>query len=136
MAKSASAKRPRTGTERPSRRTRTQKTSTRTLTAREKAKFKRELLGMRESVSGHIASLKNGALERNGTVNPEEDGSEEFDHAQGLYMTHVDEILIEENLFDHNGWLSSDIGGAYPTTVPTIPQRTVTMVNLRTMSSS
>ena len=27
---------------------------------------------------------------------------------------------IEENLFDHNGWLSSDIDGAYPTTVPTI----------------
>jgi hypothetical protein len=29
-------------------------------------------------------------------------------HAQGLYMNHVDGILLEENLFDHNGWGNDD----------------------------
>lgn len=33
-------------------------------------------------------------------------------------MNEVDEILLEENLFDHNGWLSE--GMDYPTTAPTI----------------
>lgn len=42
----------------------------------------------------------------------------EYHHAQGIYMNEVDEILIEENLLDHNGWLSG--GMDYPTTAPTI----------------
>ena len=67
----------------------------------------------------HIALRRNQFLDNYG-YHLHYDGSTEFDHAQGLYMTHVDEILIEENLFDHNGWLSSDIYGDYPTTVPTI----------------
>jgi hypothetical protein len=42
----------------------------------------------------------------------------EYHHAQGIYMNEVDEILLEENLLDHNGWLSD--GMDYPTTAPTI----------------
>ena len=41
-----------------------------------------------------------------------------YHHAQGIYMNQVDEILIEENLLDHNGWLSG--ADDYPTTAPTI----------------
>ncbi len=41
-----------------------------------------------------------------------------YEHSQGLYMNEVDEVLLEENLFDHNGWLSE--GADYPTTAPTI----------------
>lgn len=35
-------------------------------------------------------------------------------HAQGLYSDGVDGLLIEENLFDHNGW-SESVEGAQPT---------------------
>ncbi|MCA9669863.1 MAG: hypothetical protein KC503_29915 [Myxococcales bacterium] len=47
-------------------------------------------------------------------------GSTEFDHAQGIYASAVDNLLLEENFLDHNGWLSGDVNGTYPTTVPTI----------------
>ncbi len=47
-------------------------------------------------------------------------GSTEFHHAQGIYMSHVEHILFEENLLDHNGWLSGEVSDKYPTTVPTI----------------
>ena len=47
-------------------------------------------------------------------------GTEEFHHAQGIYMSQADHILLEDNLLDHNGWLSSSESGTYPTTVPTI----------------
>lgn len=35
-------------------------------------------------------------------------------HAQGLYMVETHNTLIEDNLFDHNGW-SQEISGANPT---------------------
>jgi len=35
-------------------------------------------------------------------------------HSQGLYAARVDNILIEENIFDHNGW-NENIAGAEPT---------------------
>ncbi len=41
-----------------------------------------------------------------------------YHHAQGIYMNEVDQILIEDNVLDHNGWLSD--GMDYPTTAPTI----------------
>jgi len=47
-----------------------------------------------------------------------QDGTEEvYSHAQGLYMFQIQDAIIEENLFDHNGWLDSEV---YPTTAPTI----------------
>ena len=39
-----------------------------------------------------------------------------YHHAQGFYASEVDSLLLEENLFDHNGWLSAE----YDTTAPTI----------------
>lgn len=35
-------------------------------------------------------------------------------HSQGLYAARVDGLLIEENVFDHNGW-NSAVAGAEPT---------------------
>ena len=35
-------------------------------------------------------------------------------HAQGMYSAYADDILVEECVFDHNGWLE-DIRGAEPT---------------------
>lgn len=35
-------------------------------------------------------------------------------HAQGLYMSNTEGVLLEENLFDHNGW-RADVPGATPT---------------------
>ncbi len=46
------------------------------------------------------------------------DTDTEYHHGQGIYMNEVDEILLEENLLDHNGWMSE--GMDFPTTAPTI----------------
>src|SRR5271169_3425649 len=35
-------------------------------------------------------------------------------HSQGIYIDSVDNVLVEENVFDHNGWNSS-VSGADPT---------------------
>ena len=35
-------------------------------------------------------------------------------HSQGLYVDHVANLVVEQNLFDHNGWNSS-VSGAIPT---------------------
>ena len=46
-----------------------------------------------------------------------EETDEVYHHAGGLYMNEVEDVLIEGNFLDHNGWLSSE---EYPTTAPTI----------------
>ncbi|MEO0602539.1 MAG: hypothetical protein AAF211_13940, partial [Myxococcota bacterium] len=35
-------------------------------------------------------------------------------HSSGMYASHVKGLLIEESVFDHNGW-SEQVGGGYPT---------------------
>ena len=65
----------------------------------------------------HIAIRRSLFLDNYGYHDHEESDSI-YHHAQGLYMNEVDEILIEENLLDHNGWLSPD--SDHPTTAPTI----------------
>jgi|GEM_PF-1637278 len=67
----------------------------------------------------HVAVRRSQFLDNYGYHKPYK-GSKEFHHAQGIYMSHVKDILIEENLLDHNGWLSGTTSGKHPTTVPTI----------------
>jgi len=65
----------------------------------------------------HIALRRNLFLDNYGYHDHAETDSV-YHHAQGVFMNEVEHILIEENLLDHNGWLSG--GSDHPTTAPTI----------------
>lgn len=65
----------------------------------------------------HIAIRRSHFLDNYGYHDHEETDAI-YHHAQGIYMNEVDEVLIEENLLDHNGWLSAE--SDHPTTAPTI----------------
>jgi len=66
------------------------------LTSRERSKIKGMLLDQREKLNGHVNSLKNDALRRNDPVNPEEDGTEEFDRDFALQLaTSGNRTLLE-----------------------------------------
>jgi hypothetical protein len=52
------------------------------------------------SIRGHYGPASHVGLRRNVIVDAYSPGGK----AQGLYMSHVDSVLIEGNLFDHNGW--------------------------------
>jgi len=64
--------------------------------------------------SDHIIMRRNQFLDNYGW-HPHP--SNEYDHGQGIFMNRIDELLLEENFFDHAGWLDENI---YPTTGPTI----------------
>lgn len=66
------------------------------LTAADKEKVKATLLELRETLTGRVRSLKNDALCRHDPVNPEEDGTEEFDRDFALQLaTTNNKALLE-----------------------------------------
>ncbi len=66
--------------------------------------------------SDHVALRRNLFLDNYG-YHDHTDTNSVYHHAQGLYVNEVEDLLIEENFFDHNGWLDET---KYPTTAPTI----------------
>jgi len=68
--------------------------------------------------SDHIIMRRNHFLDHYGYhPHPLNAGWEHYHHGIGLYANNIDEVILEENFFDHAGWLDE---GTYSTTGPTI----------------
>jgi RNA polymerase-binding protein DksA len=69
--------------------------SYRAMTAKQKEKYRLQLLEIRERISGQVASLKNDSLTRADEVNIEEDGTDAFDRQFALNLASSEnEVLI------------------------------------------
>ncbi len=69
--------------------------SYRAMTAKQREKYRLQLLEIRERVSGQVASLKNDSLTRADEVNIEEDGTDAFDRQFALNLASTEnEVLI------------------------------------------
>lgn len=73
---------------------RTKKQSVETFTASELEVFRRELLAMRDRLTGKVTQMRSESLTRDDEVNPEEDGTDAFERLFSLERASSDQDMI------------------------------------------
>jgi len=100
--------------------------------------FKGKSTGM--TLQGYGMEIENATLRRS-VISERYPSADNSSHCQGIYIEYTKNVLLEENIFDHNGWTTGPEGGGptifnHNTYLSAANKNTIMRYNISTRSSS